>query len=103
MPDFTEEDRLAQAVDPVKRKRRRKKKRGPLERDGPGQTNHVPFFVKRPDAIYMVYSPDGYLPKKVYADQSHALCDAKNLSDLTGKKFHVMRTWRIVEIEGGGE
>ncbi len=78
----------------------RKKKRmisQPLKKDGPTS------FVARSDAVYMVWNPQGHMPKKVYDDPHWACCDAAKMAAAFGGKYHVMRTWRFMEAEQSNE
>lgn len=61
-----------------------------------GEPRH---FVRSENSIFMVYSPDGYMPKRVYRpdEQSIALSHAKSLAAEHGGRFYVMRAWRAFE------
>lgn len=86
--------KLSIAAKPViqkKRKIERGIKRLPVVRDD------SPSYVSRDDAVFMVYNPDGYMPKKVYDNPGRACADAIKLAKEFGGKFHVMRTWRFME------
>ena len=56
-------------------------------------------FVRDSESIYMVFNPDGHMPKRVYqsSEQSIALSHAKALASEHGKRFYVLRAWRAFE------
>ncbi len=78
---------------PVSAKSSKSIKTQTVERD------ETPHFVKRDDAVFMVYNPNGYMPKRVYEEPGLACRHAVLLAKQTGEKFHVMRTWRFMEAE----
>ena len=56
-------------------------------------------FVRSGESIYMVFNPNGHMPKRVYPsnEQSIALSHAKALATEQGQRFYVLRAWRAFE------
>ncbi len=63
-----------------------------------GTTQH---FVNAKESVYMVFCPEGYMPKRVYrpGEKSIAMTHAQRLCEETGKRFFVMRAWRGFDPE----
>ena len=53
-------------------------------------------FVIGSEAIYMVFNPNGHMPKRVYAsnERKRAIGHAKRLAAEVGERFYVLRAWR---------
>lgn len=79
----------------VKRKRRKLLK---LKLAEP-EYKHGPLYVEKPHDRYMVWCPEGDMPKRVYGSDEDqvATSHAKILAEETGKTFYVMRAWRAYE------
>ncbi len=58
-------------------------------------------FLHEDISRYMVWCPDGEMPKRVYGPNEGgiAIAHAKRLASETGKRFYVMRTWRGFDPE----
>lgn len=67
----------------------------------PVNGNTSPKFLREELSAYMVWCPDGEMPKRVYQadEQKRAIGHAKSLATQTGKRFYVMRTWRGFDAE----
>lgn len=60
-----------------------------------------PSFLDPEISAYMVWCPDGDMPKRVYQsnEQKRAVGHAMKLASETGRRFYVMRTWRGFDPE----
>ncbi len=60
-----------------------------------------PQFVINREAVYMVWCDEGDMPKRVYRsnERERAISHAKLLAGETGKRFHVLRTYRAFDPE----
>lgn len=60
----------------------------------PEEQSSAPKFLL--ESIFMVWCPEGEMPKRVYQkdEKSIAISHAKKLTEQTGKRFYVMRSWR---------
>jgi len=67
------------------------------------QKQSEPQFVINREAVYMVWCDDGDMPKRVYrsSERDKAVGHAKILAGLEGKRFHVLRSFRAFDPEGG--
>lgn len=56
-------------------------------------------FVQDADSVFMVFNPDGHMPKRVYlpSEKDIAIGHAKALAKQFGGRFYVMRSWRGFE------
>lgn len=60
-----------------------------------------PKFLTREQSVFMVWCPEGEMPKRVYQpEEAHiAYGHARQLCEQTGKTFYVMRSWRGFEAK----
>ena len=58
-----------------------------------------PCFVAHPNAVYMVWIEGGDMPTRVYrsGERSIAVSHAKKLTEQTGRRFHVLRSFRAFD------
>lgn len=61
----------------------------------------APRYLQEDLSVYMVWCPDGEMPKRVYKsnEKNRAVAHAMKLAAKTGRKFYVMRSWRGFEPE----
>ena len=66
------------------------------EPDLPHEFERQTKWLEREECVFMVWSVDGGMPRRVYtADEISLACDhAKALTRKNGVKFYVMRSWR---------
>lgn len=60
-----------------------------------------PRYLDELISVYMVWCPDGDMPKRVYKsnEKNKATEHAKKLASETGNRFYVMRSWRGFDPE----
>jgi hypothetical protein len=69
----------------------------------PVEQNHQPKFVHSTQSVYMVWRAGGDMPTRVYrpGERELAIGHAKKLAAETGHRFHVLRSFRAFDPEGG--
>lgn len=62
-----------------------------------------PHYVNPGDSVYMVFNPNGDMPKRVYPpeERGRAIDHAKLLAAKEGTRVFVLRAWRAFEPEQG--
>lgn len=87
---------MSEVVDERPRRKVLSLKLEPTQATPSGRKHH---YVNEDESIYMVFSPAGHMPQRVYGphEKGRATGHAKMLARETGHRFFVMRAWRAYD------